>query len=181
MHPNSYSSEGFVLGLTDFGEADRIVSVYSEKFGRIRMIAKGVRRLSSKKRGHLKLFAKINFSAVSGKNIDLITEVVSLKDFSESRESLKKIALAFYICEVIQKITNEGESNPRIFRLLDSTFDFLETAKKLKQLRLRFIESILQILGFWPEGKAISQPDNLLAEVMERQVYSERVGKRMVQ
>jgi hypothetical protein len=49
----------------------------------------------------------------------------------------------------------------------------------LKKLRLDFLNKLLIILGYWPQGKPIPDPDQKLEEVIERQVYSARVGKRL--
>ena len=88
MLPHSYSEEGIVLARKNYGEADRIVSIYSQNHGRISSIAKGVRKLSSRKRGHLEVFSHIRFQAVNGKGLDLMTEVETVENFGEIRKSL---------------------------------------------------------------------------------------------
>jgi len=177
MKPHSYSSEGIVLARKNYGEADRILSVFCLNHGRISLIAKGIRRPKSRKRGHLEIFSHIKFHAVSGHGLDLMTEAEVIDNFAAVRKSLKKVSLAYYFCEVIGKITHEGETNENLFRLLIGNIERLKYETKLKDLRVDFVHELLTLLGFWPKGKVIFDVDKKLEEVIERQLYSKRVGK----
>lgn len=179
MKPRSYTSEGIVLARRDFGEADRILVIFTKNFGRVSLIAKGVRRLKSRKRGHIEVFNSVRFQAVSGHGLDIMTEAEVIEDFKEVRTSLKKISLAYYFSEVVGRITHEGESNTGLYNLILEYFNKLKTASKLKELRLKFTSELLVILGYWPEGKMLDNPDEQLEEVIERQISSVRVGKRL--
>jgi DNA repair protein RecO (recombination protein O) len=181
MKPRSYTSEGIVLARRNFGEADRILVLYTKTHGRTSLIAKGVRRPKSKKRGHVEVFNLINFQAISGRGLDLMTEAEVIEDFKEIRISLKKVSLAYYFAEVVGRITHEGEANSEIYNLILESFEKLKDAKELKKLRLDFVSKLLVTMGYWPLGKALQDPDKALEEVIERQISSSRVGKRMVQ
>lgn len=180
MKPHSYTSEGIVLGRKNYGEADRIISVYSKNHGRLSLMAKGIRRPKSKKRGHLEIFSFLNFQALTGHGIDLMTEADITDDFGEIRKSLPKISLAYYFMEVIGKITHENEKNQELFDLILSSLNKLKNETKLKKLRYEFIEKLLTLMGYWPQGKKLVNPDEVLEEVIERQISSVRVGKRML-
>lgn len=181
MKPRSFSSEGIVLARRNYGEADRILSVYSKAHGRISVLAKGVRRPTSKKRGHIEVFSRINFQATTGHGIDLITEAEVIDGYREIRNSLKKVSLAYYLMEVVGRITHEGEQNPHLYGLILSYFDKLKKTKSLRRLRLDFVRDLLVMMGYWPSHKYLSDPDRKLEEVIERQIASVRVGKRMVE
>jgi len=181
MKPRAYTSEGVVLARRNFGEADRILILYTENFGKISLLAKGIRRPKSRKRGHVEVFNKIKFQAVHGRGLGLMTEAEVIEDFSEVRKSLRRISLAYYLMEVIGRITHEGEENIRVYNLLLDSLQKLKSTKMLKKLRLDFITTLLITLGYWPRGKPLFTPDEKLEEVIERQIYSERVGKRMVE
>ena len=181
MKPHSYSGEGIVLNRRNYGEADRILSVYTKYHGRISLMAKGTRRPKSRKRGHIEVFNLVKFQAVSGHGIDLMTEAEVIEDFASIRKSLKKISLTYYFMEVISRITHEGESNIELFNLIFNTLTKLETTKKLRELRLDFVGKLLVLMGYWPHDKDLDNPDEELEKVIERQIYSERVGKRMIQ
>jgi len=179
MIPHGYTSEGIVLTRRNFGEADRILSIYSKDHGRISLIAKGVRKPKSKKRGHIEVFNLVKFQAALGHGLDIMLEAEVANDFESIRGSLKKISLAYYFMEVVGRITHEGESNIELFNLIFSSLTKLQTTKELKKLRLEFLQDILTLLGYWPRGVIIPNPDEKLEEVIERQIYSERVGKIM--
>jgi len=180
MHQRSYTSEGIILGRINFGEADRIISIFSKDHGRSSLMAKGVRRLKSRKRGHIEIFSKIKYQAVSGRGIDLMTEAEIIDDFKEIRSSLKKVSLAYYFMETTAKITHEGEGNPGVYDLLAGSLEKLKTAKLLKKLRLEFVEKLITLLGYWPENTKLINPDEKLEEIIERQIYSKRVGNRVL-
>ncbi|HKB88264.1 MAG TPA: DNA repair protein RecO [Patescibacteria group bacterium] len=180
MTPHSYSSLGIVLGRKNYGEADRILSIYSSDRGRISLIAKGIRRPKSKKRGHLEVFSLVKFQANSGHGLDMLTEADISDDFKEIRNSLPKITLAYYLMEVVGKITHENEQNHELFNLILSSLNKLKTENKLKELRLNFVTNLLRIMGYWPHGQTLPNPDEVLEEVIERKIYSERVGRRIL-
>lgn len=180
MTVHGYTSEGMVLTRRNFGEADRILSVFSKDKGRISVIAKGVRKTKSRKRGHIEVFSQIKFQVVSGHGLDIMTEVEIINDFKNVRKSLKKISLAYYFTEVVGKITHEGETNTDLYNLIIDTFARLEETHELKKLRLEFLQKILTLLGYHPKDIAILNLDEKLEEVTERQIFSERVGKRMI-
>lgn len=102
MRPRSYSDEGIVLARRNFGEADRILSIYTKNHGRISVIAKGIRKTTSKKRGHLEIFSYIKFQVADGRGIGILTEVETLNNFEIVRKDLKKVSLAYFFCEVIK-------------------------------------------------------------------------------
>lgn len=177
----SYSEEAVVLTRRNYGEADRILSLYCQKHGRISVIAKGVRRLASRKRGHIEVFSHIKFQAVDGKGLDLVTEVETVENFPEIRKSLSKSSLAYYFVEVVGRTTHEGEAHPELFFLLTRYLNKLKLENKLRTLKNNFISETLEILGFWPKGRTLINPDLVLEEVTERNINSNRIGKRVLE
>jgi DNA repair protein RecO (recombination protein O) len=180
MKLKTYSTEGIVLAKRNFGEADRIFSIYSKEHGRLSLIGKGVRKPGSRKRGHLEVFNKIKFSAVATKGIDLITEAEIIDIYPEIRKNLNKVSLAYYFTEVIGRTTHEKEVNEHVFFLLEDYLNKLTKETRLKKLRTDFIFDALVILGFWPREKKLVNPDEALTEVVERKIFSQRVGKRIL-
>lgn len=181
MRPHSYSGEGIILGRRNFGEADRILSIYTYSLGRVALIAKGIRRPKSKKRGHLEIFSRVKFQAVAGRGLDIMIEAEIVNDYKNIRLSLKRVSLAYYFMEVIGKITHEGEPNPELFNLLLHFLQNLDLTNNLKELRMDFILKLLTLMGYWPIGTKMNDADEALEEVIERQISSMRVGKRMLE
>lgn len=180
MVPKSYSSEAIVLARKNYSEADRILVVFSKIYGKLSLLAKGVRRTKSRKRAHIEIFNRINFSAARGKSLDIITEAEVIDSFSDIKNNLKKVAVTYFIMEVAGRITREGEKHDDVYALLRDYLERLRTNGSLKKLRKDFIYDILVILGFWPEGKNLTQPDKVLEEVLEHPQYSVRVGKELL-
>jgi DNA repair protein RecO (recombination protein O) len=180
VKPRTYKDEAIVLARRNFSEADRILSVYSQNHGRLSLIAKGVRRPQSRKRGHLEVFNRIKFQAARARNLDVITEAEVIDDFSEIREDLKKVSLAYYFMEVVGRTTHEEEPNPGLYSIILDNLKKLKKETKLKSLRREFIYSVLTTLGFWPKGRDLPNPDLFLEGITERQLNSVRVGKRLV-
>jgi DNA repair protein RecO (recombination protein O) len=180
MKPRSFVDEGVVLARKNYGEADRILSVYTMRHGRVAFMARGIRRPKSRKRGHLEIFSHMRFSASRGTGLEIITEAEIIDNFNEIRKSLKKVSLAYYFMEVIGRITRESEPNEELFELILASLNHLKRAQKLKILRLNFVLELLTLLGFWPKGKPLVNPDYKLEEVIERNLSSARVGKKLV-
>ena len=180
MRLRSYSDEGIVLARRNFGEADRILSIYSKNHGRISAIAKGIRKLTSRKRGHLEVFSYIRFQIAEGHGIGILTEVETINSFESFKKDLKKVSLAYFFTEVIGKITHEHERNDGIFELILNYLEKLQFETRLKTLRFDFISDLLTITGFWPKGKRLLNPDEKLEEVIERSINSIRVGRKIL-
>lgn len=180
MKQHSYSSEGIVLSRKNYGEADRILSVFSKDFGKLSLLAKGIRKIKSKKRGHLEIFSKIKFSAINGKGMDIMTEAQTLDDYSGIRANLNKISLGYYFCEVVNKITHEDGYMSSVYSILSYYLQQLQQEIELKKLRLKFIYDLLTEMGYWPIDKKLIDADIVLDDVVERKINSVRVGKQIL-
>jgi len=118
----TYKTEGIILKRTNYGEADRILTIFTKHYGKIRVMAKGVRKLSSRKAGSLELFNQSLLFLVKGKNMDLITEAEVVNLFKNWRKDLNKVALAYYFCELVDKLTPDNQPHPLVFELLRQSF-----------------------------------------------------------
>ncbi|MBU0569877.1 DNA repair protein RecO [Patescibacteria group bacterium] len=180
MRGRTYKSEGIVLQRRNYSEADRILTVYSKHYGKLSLIAKGVRKLKSRKRGALEIFSHFKFSAARGKNLDIVTEAELINSFPAIRTNLKKTSVAYYLMEVVNKLTREDEKNERLYSQILTNLRMVEKTKSLRKLREKFIYDCLVLLGFWPKGKPLPNPDKILTDVTERELFSVRVGKKVL-
>lgn len=180
MRSKTYSSEGIVLARRNYSEADRIVIVYSKGYGKLGLIAKGVRRIKSRKGGSLEVFSYIRFSAARGKNLDILTETEIITSFPQIRKNLKKVSVAYYFIEVVGRLTHEEEKNELLFSLLLKYLKSLQKEEELKKLRTRFVKDIIVLLGYWPRNKKLDNPDQILEEITERSINSLGVGKKLL-
>ncbi|HEX6977291.1 MAG TPA: DNA repair protein RecO [Patescibacteria group bacterium] len=175
----SYSSQGIILARRNYGEADRVLSVMTDNLGRISLLAKGVRRPKSRKRGHIEVFNLVKFQASEGRGLGLMTEAEVINDYNKLRQDLKKMSVAYFFSEVIGKITREGEPHKELFGLLKDYLEEICTSSNLRQLRSEFTRKALVSVGFWPEGKKMDNPDYILEDVTERKMSSVRVGRKI--
>lgn len=152
----NYKTEGVILKRTNFGEADKILTIYTRHFGKIKVLAKGVRKTTSRKGGHLELFNWTQLCLTKGRNLDLVTEAETVKSFQAWRKNLRKVALAYYFCELVERLTAENVKNQEIFNLLCGSLLGLGRARldDLEKASQNFAQSLLEETGFWPRGKS---------------------------
>lgn len=170
-----------MLAKKNYSEADRIIVLFTKGGGKKVVLAKGIRKPKSKKRGALEIFNLIKYSAHSGHGMDILTEVEVINSFDSVNRSLRKIAVAYFFAEAVGRLTREGEKHPEVFELLVSKLGELEKRKEhLAEFRADFTQEILTLLGFWPRGRKMQNPDQQLEDVIERSLSSIRVGKKIL-
>lgn len=180
MDFKKYTSRGIVLSRRNFSEADRILKIFTNDHGKVVLLAKGIRRLKSRKRGSLEIFSKIRFSASQTKTIDIITETVPEDLYLQIRNDLRRTSLAYYFVEIIDKVTADGERHDTLYDLVVEFMEKLKDSNNLKKLRLEFVYRVLVTLGYWPGGKELKNADEVLSEVLERKINSVRVGRKVL-
>lgn len=146
----TYKTRGIILRRTNLGEADRIITILTEKFGKVRVVAKGVRKTLSKMAGHLEPFCLTNLHFAEGRNLDVIIGAEVEKCFFNLRSDLAKTNTCFYLAEVIDKMVEEREPHKEIFNLLDSTLDHINELDE--PVLISYFEiNFLAEMGFKPE------------------------------
>lgn len=145
-----YKTKGIIIRRRNFGEADRILTIYTERRGKVSTIAKGVRRPLSKLAGHLELFYLTDFHLAEGKNLHTITGAVLIDDYRNIRENSAKTNIAYYLAELLDRLLHEHEESPEIFRLSNNIFSQLNNQNS--ELLLPYFElRLLSYLGHKPE------------------------------
>ena len=117
MRARTYSTEGVVIRQSDLGEADRIVTVFTQDLGKIRVVAKGVRRPKSRVGGHLELLCQVAFTAAYGRSLDVVTEAQTQRTFSALSRDLERLSQAVYMCDLLDAFTAERSPNYPLYRL----------------------------------------------------------------
>ncbi len=175
-----YSSSGLVLAKYDYGEADCIFFVLTPDFGKIPLIARGVRKITSRKRSAMEVFNIVRFKARKSKNIFFAEEVELVWMFKRDRVGLSGISLAYYFSEVLDKILGENEPNKPVFDFSVNFFKRIGKVRDLKCLRIEFVKRLLVLLGFWPDGKNMTNPDLILESILERNLSTKEVGIKVL-
>lgn len=155
MDTRSYIAESLVLKGRDYGEADRILIIFTREKGKISAIAKSSRKSSSHLRGVTQLFSHSRLSFAGGKNGGLatITQGETIDSFFGLREDFDKIAYASYLAELVDCVLPEGKPQEGLFILLTVVYTLLE-AMEDAELIVRYFElKMLSLLGYRPQLK----------------------------
>ena len=147
----SVRTEGIVLRRRDFGESDRILVLFTKKLGRISGIARGARKPSSKISGHLELFSRASFLISRGRNLQLITQAETLDSYDHLREDLAGIGLGSYVVELVDAVTTEEGSNVKLYELLATTLNALDSGLAPAIVIHYFELQVLGLTGFQPQ------------------------------
>lgn len=146
-----------VLSTLDYGDSDRIVSLFSLEHGRIKAFARGAR--SSRKRfgAALEAFARIEAQVRVREGLAGLQQADIVTIYPHIRGDLSAIAHALYACEAVEAMTPEGQALPRLYRLLSAYLDRLETEQAATADRRFFEINLLNILGYRPSLESCSR------------------------
>lgn len=114
----SFTDEAIVLRSKDLGEADRILTILTRGHGKIRVMAKGIRRPTSRKGGNLDLLTLSRVSIRKNRDWYLVTEAISLNSFLNLKKGVNIISRAYYLCELIDSLCPLEQSDEFVFDLL---------------------------------------------------------------
>jgi len=146
----SISDEAIVIGLMDFRETDRIVSLFTKEHGRMSGLARGARRSVKRFGGSLELFARLSVNFAQGESLVSIRDVDAVTIYPGIRSSFEGIAHAGYACELVSLLAPERLANGRLFRLLTAYLDHLDNSPATASGRHFFEINLLNILGYRP-------------------------------
>ena len=146
-----YRADAVVLRRRDLGEADRILTIYTREHGKLRVVAKGVRRTKSRLAGHLEPLSRTALVIAQGRNLDIVTQAALVQPFKHLHETESGIAFAGYFADLLDALTADGETHPAVYELLLQSLARLDDGRDL-QLTAAFYEAgLLRLLGFQPE------------------------------
>ena len=139
-----------ILKRDNFGEADSIITVFSKNNGKLRILAKGSRKIKSKFVGHLEPFSLVKISLVSGRSFEILTSCEIKKSFYSLKENLNNLPRLNYIFEITNNLTCEELKNPQVFKLITNTLSSGLWKSNPDFLVLFFLINFLKLLGFSP-------------------------------
>lgn len=113
-----YRDDGVVLRTYKLGEADRIVVIYCRGRGKIRTVAKGIRRTRSKFGARLDPASVVHLQCYEGRNLDIVTQVESREIFLDLRADVDRFGRAAVLLEIVDQVAVEAEGNPALYKLL---------------------------------------------------------------
>jgi len=178
MH-SIYTTTGFVIGSRFYGEADKILSLFTRDFGLVSVIAKGIRLEKSKLRYFAQDYSMSNFSLVRGRDFWRLT---SAQDNFYAKQSLIKSGAVARISLLLKRLLQGEESHPELFAHIESLIIFLASNANLSTEELDALESLivfrlLKDLGYIGDDAKLAsfvEPKNITGAIL-REVLTRKV------
>ena len=149
-HPRQrlYRTEIIVIKRIDVGEADKILTLYTPHRGKVRAIAKGVRRPESHLAGNVELFVRANALLARGRNLDIVTQAETLDAYKGMRTELVRMETAFYLGELLDGLTEEGLPNEAAYALLTECLTALAAGADPEHIARYYECRLLTCMGY---------------------------------
>lgn len=147
----TFRTEAIVLRRSDFGEADRLLTLFSRELGKIRAVAKGARKPQSRKTGHVELFMRSRFLLAEGRDLHIVTQAELVEAYAPLRTDLVRATYASYACELLDRFTTENDRHSDMYDLLNEALGwFAHTADLLLAARVYELR-LLTMAGYRPQ------------------------------
>ena len=159
---NQQVTTGIILARTDFGEADRILTLLTPDFGKIRLMAKGVRRVKSKLAGGIELFSVSNITFAKGRGeLGTLASTRLIKHYANIVKDLERTMAGYELIKRLNKVT-EDEPEPEYFELLRESFEALDELEvPLPLVKYWFGAQLIRLGGHTPNLHTDAQGNKL--------------------
>ena len=151
MASRTYRAEAIVLRAVDLGEADRILVLFTRHFGKIHIVAKGIRRATSRMAGHAEPLTHATYQLARGRELDVLTGAEAKAIYPSLREDLGRIAAGWYCAELTDRFTVERAPAAPLFDLLETALRHLDAGYPAALVCRWFDLHVLDRSGFRPE------------------------------
>lgn len=144
-----YNTQAFVLKSIKYKDADKIFTLFSKDLGKLSAVARGVRKISSRRAGNLDTLNLVSISIRENLNaFSDIEEVKTLESFKDLKKDLRKSLKAYYLIELIHKSIEEGEQNEELFNLLQKSLKILQNTSDPDFVVNYFEMHLMNLLGY---------------------------------
>ena len=147
-----YRTQGFFLKEEEQGEANRLFTVFTEDFGKLKVFGRAIRKIKSKLRTGLGLFYISEIEFIQGKGHKTLTDVILINNFKGLKTDLKNLKIAYQISEILDDLIKGQEPDKQIWQLLNETFNKLNNLSfEIRHLSLvyyYFLWNFFSILGY---------------------------------
>jgi DNA repair protein RecO (recombination protein O) len=147
--PGLYRDEGIVLRTIKLGEADRIVTIMTRGHGKVRAVAKGVRKTKSRFGARLEPVSRISLQCYQGRELDVVTQVETISAHRALREEYSLLTHAIPMLEAVDQVAQDREPSPGLYRMLVGALDTLDE-KRSPVVTPAFFWKLLSLEGFHP-------------------------------
>lgn len=178
MH--SYKIEGIILGRRNYSETDRVITILTKNKGKQSLLARGVRKITSQRGPRIEVFNYIRGQIYQGKTWDIIGEVKTLQRFEYLRKNLNRVAAAYEICELVDRLIPENDNAPDSLKFVFAQLKILDKNQpiNLKNFLFQFKVKLLVKTGFWPKNKSTTNQkiDRFIEEIIHAKIKSKSIA-----
>ena len=157
-----YVVDAIVLSRFELGEADRVLTLLTPDQGKVRAIARGIRRPTSRLGGSLEPFAELRVALAHGRTFEVITQVAVGHAWLRLRDSLESTATAWYLAELADRSSEEGSPAEPLYLLLRRGYELLEAGMAPDRVARWFEMHLADELGVRPEVDRCTECDRML-------------------
>ena len=158
--------EAVVLGVMDYGEADKIVTFFTLEHGKLKGLARSAKKSRKRFGGALEPFARLRLQLAMKGGLSTLNGADIVTIFPHIRQDLFKIGHAAYACELVERLVPEAEHNHRLFRLLTAYLDHLDQFQNDPSDRRFFEANLLKVVGYQPALSRCAACDADLADAL---------------
>lgn len=159
----TYKTKAISIKNRPFDEADKLVTLFSRDYGKIRVLAKSARRIPSRLGGRVETFSYADYFIAKGRSLDIISQCEVLETFQSVRDDARALRIGFYCLKLVDAGTVEGQHNPELFDLLLKALVALKQKKDPRLIETRFEIAFMRLEGIYREGV---EPKYYLSEHM---------------
>jgi len=160
--PRRYVTDAIVLSRFDLGEADRVLTLITPEHGKLKAIAKGIRRPASRLGGSLEPFAELNVALARGRTFDVVTEVRVGHAWLALRDRLESAATAWYLAELADRSLEERHEARELYALLRRAYELLDAGMAPGRVARWYEMHLADELGQRPEVDRCVECDRML-------------------
>jgi DNA repair protein RecO (recombination protein O) len=163
----SEQTDAIILRVFPWSETSLVVSLYTRDFGKLSALAKGARRPKGPFEAALDLLSvcRVVFIPKANDALDILTEAKLQRRFRAGARDLLRLYAGYYVAELLDRLTDKGDSQPEIFELASATLESLEnSAVDLPAIVLRWELQMLRLTGHLPSWECCAQCGRLVEE-----------------
>ena len=151
LNERLYRTEAIVLARMNLGEADRIFTLFTPHYGKLRVIAKGVRKSRSRLGPHLEIFSRCHLHLSRGRDLDVVTSAETVDAYPPLRDDLDVLGHASHLVELVARLTEDRQEQERVYDLLRGSLSLLADGVDPFAVTRHFEFMLLVALGYRPE------------------------------
>ena len=168
-----YTVHGIIVKRRERKETDKIVTIVTKQQGKLSVLAKGIRKVTSRRGPSLELFNEVILTLHRAHFLDIVTEVTVVNAYSRIRNDLQRVSAAYELCEIADILTREHQEQQEVFDLLCAHLHRLNVGDL--DCLYEFKRDILMTLGFLSDEEALIEFDEYIEQIAERRLYAPKI------